>query len=253
MDKEKKARRKVSISVKSGVALFILGFLIIVTSCIIGYLRYTAVIELMYNDKGYEIGNTVLAEINTDKLVEYADRIKEAQRNNNVEAVSQEIMAEPEYSQILDTISRVRRTMNANYIYVADQTELNGDVGLTLTYLFDADNPDDAYPMFVPGDQSKMNPAFLEDSKMIYSTGNRSDNYFYSHSAFGYNTSAIIPVKDSSGKVRVILGVELTMQTLNNARMQYIVFVSVAGVIATVLFVCLSLIYVRKKIVSPIK
>jgi sigma-B regulation protein RsbU (phosphoserine phosphatase) len=253
MDSENKTAYKVSISFKSGAALFILGFLIIITSCVIGYLRYTAVIELMYNDKAYEIGNTVLEEIDTDKVIEYTERIREAIRDGSTEQVSSEIMSEPEYGQILDSLSKIRTTMNANYAYIADQTDLNGDVVTTLTYLFDADNPNDSYPPFVPGDTSEMNPSFLSDSKQIYSTGERSDNYFYSHSAFGYNTTAIIPIKDESGKVRAILGIELAMQTLNDARMQYIVFVSVAGVCATILFVFLSLIYVRKKIVDPIK
>lgn len=248
-----KKTKKVSIAAKCGASLFILGFLIILTSCIIGYLRYTNIIELMYNNKAYEIGNTILEEIDTDKIIEYTERVREAERNGNIEEVRDEIMAEPEYEAILNSLSTVRNTMNANYAYIADQTDLNGEVVTTLTYIFDAENPNDEYPPFVPGDTSNMNPSFLKDSEKIYSTGERSDNYFYSHSAFGYNTSAIIPIKDDSGKVRAILGIELTMQTLNKARMQYIVFVSVAGGLATILFAFISLIYVRKNIVDPIK
>ena len=126
-------------------------------------------------------------------------------------------------------LDMVREQMGANYIYIADQTDGRGKVISTLTYLVDADNPDDDMEPFQPGDKSPMNESFLEDSRYIYETGSRSDNYFYSHSDFGYNTSAIVPVENSAGEIVAIIGVELAMKTLEAARTEYVIYVILLG------------------------
>ena len=122
----------------------------------------------------------------------------------------------------------------------------------TLTYLVDADNPDDDMEPFQPGDKSPMNESFLEDSRYIYETGSRSDNYFYSHSDFGYNTSAIVPVENSAGEIVAIIGVELAMKTLEAARTEYVIYVILLGALLTAIVITAFLVYLRRAVIRPI-
>lgn len=249
MSQDIKRHRKLSF--KFIVGFLILGIFVIASSCIIGYAKYTEVIEKMYNDNAYRIAYTAMEEIDGDLIEEYVDRIHEADEAE-LQEVSARIQSEKEYQDILAALDVMREKMDANYIYIADQTDGEGNVISTLTYLFDAENPDDEFPAFVPGDTGKMNEKFLNDSEYIYKTGNRSDNYFYSHSDFGYNTSAIAAIKNSDGEVVAILGVELAMETLQEARMEYIIYVAALGALLTAMVILVFLAYIRKKIIAPI-
>lgn len=117
----------------------------------------------MYNDNAYRIAYTAMEEIDGDLIEEYVDRIHEADEAE-LQEVSARIQSEKEYQDILAALDVMREKMDANYIYIADQTDGEGNVISTLTYLFDAENPDDEFPAFVPGDTGKMNEKFLNDS-----------------------------------------------------------------------------------------
>ena len=230
-----------------------LGILITAASCIIGYYRYTMVIEQMYNDKAYNIAYSAMEYIDGDAIEKDFKLLRTAKDADELAKVAQDIMAEEEYQRVLNLLNALRDNMGANYIYIADQTDGNGNVISQLMYLMDAENPDDAYPAFVPGDTSPMNESFLKDSEYIYETGNRSDNYFYSHSAFGYNTSAIAAIRNSDGKVIGIIGVEIAMTNLQTARQKYILYTVLLSMLITVCVVLAYLTYIRRFILKPIK
>ncbi len=251
MEGERKYHKRLSFKFTAG--LLILGLFVIISSCVVGYFKYTEVIEKMYNDNAYRIANTALTDINGDQIEDYAKQIHEASGDERtLQDVSKKIQSEEAYQHILSRLDVLRQQMDANYIYIADQTDGNGNVINTLTYIFDAENPDDALPAFIPGDTGSMNESFLKDSEYIYETGKRSDNYFYSHSDFGYNTSAIVPIKNSDGKVTAIIGVELAMETLQEARMEYIVYVAALGALLTAFIILLFLAYIRRRVITPI-
>lgn len=249
MDNEKKRSKKISF--KFAVGFLILGLFVIISSCVVGYIKYTSVIAKMYNDSAYRIAHTAMESIDGDLIEEYTERIHQA-NSKTLPSVSRKIQSEDAYQELLDTLTILRKSMKANYIYIADQRDAAGKVGSTLTYLFDVDNPEDDVPAFVPGDTSKMNESFLADSNYIYETGKRSDNYFYSHSDFGYNTSAIVPIQNSDGQVVAIIGVELAMKTLQNARMEYILYTVALGAALTAFIIFLFLIYIKQKVIRPI-
>ena len=242
------------LSAKFVVCFMLLGMLIILSGCLIGYLKYTEVIEKMYNDKAYAIAYTAMESIDGDLIGHYCDLIFEAQHDEEKQQqMRTDIQGDPAYQKILAVISTMRDKMEANYIYIADPTDGKGNVTATLTYLFDADNPTDNYPPFIPGDTSTMNESFLADSKWIYETGGRSNNYFYSHSAFGYNTSAIVAIQNADGKTVAYLGVELAMETLENARINYVLSVIILGTLFTAIIIVVFLLYFDKKMLTPIK
>ena len=230
----------------------VLSLLITAASCLIGYMRYTKTIEKMYNDKAYNIANTVCEYLDGDLIGEYRERLRnvdEAEREN----VASEIMNEPEYQRMLSYIDTFRKRMDANYIYVADMTNDAGALTSDMTYLFDADNPnDDIEEPYKVGDVEPEEWVFPDELKYMYENGVPADSYYYSHSDFGYNTSGIVPIKNSENKVVAVLAVELTMQNMIDARVQYITFVVLLSILITVIIILISAFYYKRSLINPL-
>ena len=248
MNKNKKGR----LSAKLIVGFAFLAVLITFVTCFIGYEMYTSVMERLYNDKAYQIAYTAIEYVNGDKAEGWFEEIKASKTDEEKKETAAKITADSDYQRVLTIISSLRSHMNANYIYIADMRTENG-IEPRLTYLMDADNPNDQYEPFVPCDTSPMNAEFLPDAEYIYNTGGRPDNYFYSHSAFGYNTSAIAPIKNSEGSVIGIVGVEIAMVNLQTARTDYIFYSALFSALITAAVLLIFLFAVRKFLLEPVK
>ncbi len=225
----KKTRRKLSHKLVLGFLL--LGTLICAASVFISYVNYKTAVEKQYNDTAYRIAAAALSYIDGDDISRYLET------GETDEAY--EIMGRH--------ISQIRANMEANYIYIA------GVEGIDLTYVYDADNPTDDFPPFRLGDTGTINPKFREETAEILEKGIRSDNYFYSHSQFGYNTSAVVPIYTSGGEIVAILGVEVAMETLQNMLLRFILLTMVASAALTFLFIAVYLVYLRRSVIKPIR
>lgn len=248
MKKNKKGR----LSAKLIVGFTFLAVLITSVTCFIGYEMYTSVMEKLYNDKAYQIAYTAIEYMSGDKVEGWFEEIKSSKTDEEKKETAARITADSDYQRVLTIISSLRSHMNANYIYIADMRTEKG-IEPMLTYLMDADNPNDNFEPFMPCDVGTMNAEFLSDAEYIYKTGGRADNYFYSHSAFGYNTSAIAPIKNSAGNVVGIIGVEIAMENLQTARTQYIFYSALFSVLITAVVLLVFLFAVRKFLLEPVK
>ena len=243
-------KRRLSVKIIGGFV--VLSLLITAVSCLIGYMRYTETIEKMYNDKAYNIANTVYEYLDGDLIGGYRERLRNVDGDER-EKVSDEITAEPEYQRMLSYINTFREKMSANYIYVADMTDKNGALTSDMTYLFDADNPNDDFDPYKAGEVVKDEWVFPDELAFMYEKGEPADNYYYSNSDFGYNTSGIVPIKDSNGKVVALLAVELSMQSMIAARIQYISFVVLLSILITAIIIIISAFYYKRSLISPIE
>ena len=220
-----------SLSLKLVIGFILLGTLICASTAAISYIKYKQAAETQYNDTAYRIAAVGLSYIDGDDIERYLETGETDDR----------------YETMAAYLSKLRRDMKANYIYVARLD------GIDLTYVYDVDHPDDNLPPFVLGDKGQINPAFREEAEAILTTGARSDNYFYSHSMFGYNTSAIVPVYNSQDDIVAILGVEVAMETLQSMLAQFIVFTVLASAVIIAVFIAIYLRYLRKHLVRPIR
>ena len=226
-----KKRFALKLSHKLTIGFVLLGIIICSTSCTIGYIKYKTVIEKLYNDTAYQIADVALSYINGDDIERY---LLTGETDESYETMGAQI-------------SRLRTSMKANYIYIAKLE------GVDLTYIYDADNQEDAYPPYVLGDTGQINPEFEEDAKIIINTGERVDNYFYSHSQFGYNTSAIVPIYNSKNEIVAILGTEIAMKKLQDTLFEYVLYAVIISTALTALFIACYLMYLHRRVVAPIK
>lgn len=224
----KKARRK--LSYKFVIGFILLGILVCAASVSIAYVNYKREVEKLYNDTAYRIAESALSYVDGDAIARYLETGE----------------TDEAYDSMGQHISRIRGHMEANYIYIAKLD------GIDLTYVYDADNPGDYLPPFKLGDKGTINPKFEEDAARILKEGTRSDNYFYSHSQFGYNTSAVVPIYTTKGDIVAILVVEVAMEALQNMLARFIILTLLASGGLIALNIAAYLAYLRRSVVKPI-
>jgi sigma-B regulation protein RsbU (phosphoserine phosphatase) len=213
------------------IGFVLLGVMICTASIVISYFKNRAAVGKKQNDVAYRIADVGLSYVNGDDIERY---LKTGQTDEA-------------YAVMGRYLSDLRANMNVNHLFIA---ELDG---IELTYIFDADNPDDEFEPFQLGDKGKINAKFEEDIGRIANEGVRVDNYFYSHSEFGYNTSAIVPVYNSQNGIVAILVVEISMGILQSVLTEFVVFIAAASVLIIGIFIAVYLTYLQRKVVLPIR
>ena len=255
MEEKKKKISKLAFKLIVGVVL--LGIVICATSGYVGFKQYDSEIQKTYNNTAYQIAETAYSYTNINDLEEYAKAVIDYRNGKNTKEDLTALMEQDKYKKVVDQLANLREKMGANDIFftVVDKTELNNYQGdkstwIPLSYIFDCYTiPEYNYAL---GDVGPVNPDFISDINEILDTGNRSGNYFVSHSDYGYNTSAILPIKGVDGKVLAVIGVEVPMTTIEAALKQYIINAILITIALIVIFLIIYIIYVFKSIVKPI-
>ncbi len=213
------------------VGFVLLGILICAASIIISYFKYRAALGKKQNDIAYRIADVALSYVDGDAIERYLETGKSDE--------AYEVMGRYLYE--------LRANMNVNRLFIAKPE------GIELTYVFDADNPADEFEPFQLGDKGTINAEFEEDIGRIVNEGVRVNNYFYSRSEFGYNTSAIVPVYNSDVEIVAILAVEISMEILQSILTDSIVFITAVSMLIIGIFLAVYLTHLQRKVVSPIR
>ena len=181
---------------------------------------------------------------------EFCEYSRLVQKGEAYEGQFKELIASDNYQRISGLIDTLRERMNANDIYVAyvDVDVIRSYKGIKegwnpILYMFDSYK--DEKLRYYLGDVGPCNPDFNEDVIKFMKTGERPDNYFLSHSDYGYNTSAIMPVM-FDGTTIAVIGVEIPMVTLQSALREYVthtVFATIAIVLVFIIVYMTCLLY----------
>lgn len=247
-------RKRVSrLALKLVFAFLFLGVLLCISSSVIGYHRFKQSIEKQYNATAYQVA--AVAEAYLDRnMLEYYCEIAKAISTGEDRSTDCLIQSE-EYQIVRKRFVDLRSAMEANDIYLV---YVNSDILLSyredllnwypLTYLFDCYTEEDK--SYFLGDRGGINPQYISEALKIISTGQMSDNLFISKGLYGYNTSALLPVRLKEDIL--ILGVEIPMRTIQKSLKEYIysaVFVTVGIILTSLIFFML---YLFKRVIRPI-
>lgn len=82
---------------------------------------------------------------------------------------------------------------------------------------------------------------------------NEEYTYIENFSEYGYMYSAIKPLKNSSGETIAVLGADIDMLDVINTKKSYVLYVSVGGIILTLIFVIIQMLMLNKRVVHPIE
>ena len=125
---------------------------------------------------------------------------------------------------------------------------------MTVTTIYDvrvhdAQNPQ-AYALGVVDPIGSDDPQKVVD---VYRTGKRPDDYFIRKNSFGYNTSAIVPVRNDAGEVTALLLADLPMPFILENLNAYLLSTVGITVVLVVLIIFGYLRFLQKRVVMPIQ
>ena len=230
MNKTEK-RTRISVVIVTGIT-FIIMLLTIFTS-MIGYSEFTSVIERQYNDAAYEVAYTALSYLNPDRFGHYVETLE----------------TDEEFDIIQKRLDELTDSMDVNFIYVG---EVDPE-GRSIIYIYDSVNSSlgyDRYPLGKVGED--FDPQYNQILKDVIRTGEKPETYLYSYTEWGDHTTALLPVKDSSGKVVSIICVEKTMQVLQQSRNTYVSHVVLLCGAVLIIAVLICIVFLRYYLIRPI-
>ncbi len=215
--------KKRGISRKTLTAVIIFTLIIMVLTCIGGSIIFDRAIERLYNKKGYIVANIVLAEIDHDKIAQYAKTFE----------------ADEYYDELVEYMHKVEEYSEVRYIYIAVPYE-----DRTMRYVYDTDT-------FI-GDSDPISAKFDEVWK-VYTTGEKPDSYMVRHSKkYGYLTSSCLPVIDSSGNIAALLFVDTQMEVILSTLLKFIINMVLVSLVLLTLFCILHWHFLHKYLISPL-
>lgn len=202
----------------------------------LGYQEFTSVLEQQYNAEAYHVAEMARSCLNPDKFDEYLSTGE----------------TDEEYEEIQALLDDLTEAMEATFIYVArvDKSDYR-----TLTYIYDSVNSQSGFSRYELGyTHIGVNEAYVEDVKNIVDHGGSAMGYMYTYvSESGAHATAGLPVSDSSGEVVAILGVEVPMTILDEARMAYVYHVMIVTVVVLVLFLAVYLLFLNRSLIRPVE
>lgn len=201
-------------------------------ACAVGYIVYRNSLYQTYNRFAYEIGDAALAYVDGNTIAGY--------------------LVTMETDEAYEEMTRHIRVLYDNLELTSIYISVTDPEALTLTNIYDvrihqSDHPE-AFALGVV-DPISADP---EDAVNVFLTGERSSNYFIHKSSFGYNTSAILPVKNDAGQVTATLSVDVPMPNIIRDLNRYLLLTVAVTVLLSLLVLVMVLGYLRRKVIAPI-
>ena len=227
----KKAHR---LSVRLTSLCLALAAIICAAICTTGYYRYRNSMYRVYNNFAYEIANTARSYVDGDALPGYLETGK----------------TDAAYDEMDRQLLNLYRNCDLTSIYLSVPDAKD----LTIANVYDvrihtADNPA-AFALGVVDPIGVRDPQEIID---IFSTGKQADDYFIRKTSFGYNTSAIIPVTGSGGRITALLTVDVPMPSILRTLHQYLLSTVLLTAFIVTAFNAFLVVYLRRRVVSPLR
>ena len=243
------------LSFKLIISFILLGAMLCAASATVGYYQFKDNIQQQYNTTAYQIADQAQTYLDKTLLQSYVSLIKKSidgQDTADALAIAEEAQS---YQDVLQRFFDLRTSMGANdifLVYIDQNAMLQYTPELQswrpVYYLFDSfENEDQRYGL---GEAGPFNPKFIQETQKILETGIKSNNYFISSSSFGYNTSAMQPIK--VGSDTLLLGVEVPMTIIQDALLHYLLWAIFITIVVISLGILLYVYYLTRNVIRPI-
>lgn len=240
---------KAKLNRKLTALCILLAILICAGCCICGYIQFRNATYKSYNDFAYEIGETALSYVDADSITGYLNE-------EFFDPETKQFLPDDKYDTMAGEIYNLYlNTSMYDYssgIYLCVPYVENGDY--LLKNLFDVRiiEAEDKAPWEV-GVVDKMGVDNPEEVMRIFNTGTRSEEYFVHKSAFGYNSTAILPVKDSGGSTVALLMSDMPMPFVNETLNRFLINTALVTSLVVILFIGAFLAFLRRHVTNPLQ
>lgn len=220
------------ISFKYVISFALLGILVFLITFITGYKIYENVIYQTYYNQAEKIGEIASLSIDTDSIERYY-------QTNEIDD------AYIAMSKKLDQLFSMTET---SYLYVYYPT-VDGEI----VYFYEAKSPNSGNLPAKLNDKWKINgeknaSVLLE----VYRSGNHTTERLKSNGTYGYNATAVIPLINSENKCVALLNVDIPMDLIDTALVNYLVVASVVSLLVMILLIVCFIFYFKHIVIKPI-
>ena len=213
------------------------------------YRANTKQVDSFYMTKASQLSSAIAANMDGDAMAELKELLmsdeyqairKQAEENEDSTSI-ENYLKENGWEDLVTTVTRnlkkFRIAMGAKYIYLISAMEDGGAISIL--------DPDEPLPVMGEIRPNSSEFAAVRENMRIEPTVSRTD--------FGWLCSAYDPVKDSKGNAVCMVGVDIDMTDVVNARFAYLrvmlVYASVVGLIA----VALAILMMRRTVTRPLR
>ncbi len=225
---------KLGLSKKITVLCIIMAVVICIGVCCGGFFTFRNALYDTYNEFAYQLANTAASFVDGNTITDYLE--------------GREI--DDEYEEMADQIYNLfnHNALTSIYISTVDAEEL------TTTTIFDArvrEAPDpERFKLGVIDHIGTKDPTA---PIRLFETGEPVEYYFIRMNDFGYNTSAIIPIKDDSGTPTALLIVDMPMPTIIDRLISYLWLTISITMVLVVIMMAFNLSFLRRNVIGPIR
>jgi sigma-B regulation protein RsbU (phosphoserine phosphatase) len=217
-------RKKIGLDHKLLISIVAFTVIICLASCLIGYVQYNSTIRKLYNENGYVIGEIIMKELDHEKIAKYAKTWEK----------------DDYYDEMALYLKGVEKVSGAAYIYIIVPEENE-----TMRYIYDSSG-------LSIGDTDPVS-MYYDEIVYIYQNGERTDDYFVRHSKkYGYLTSSVLPIKDSSGRTVAVLCVDIHMKLIVSTLMGYVIRVLLISAMLLLIFCIIYWNFMKNSVLKPI-
>lgn len=256
----KKKRRHIGLRFKFIVGMILFSLLIGLVIVALGANIYSLSIQTRYTDMAYKIADTAIGLAGEKDLARYADAAKQFMNGAIGQEELDKIAGEARYKEIKAEINNLRKSMNANDVFlcVVDYDILTHydadldakDAWLPLCYIMDCYyEEENDFPF---GGQSPILTDYIDILVESFETGKHPETFIVSDTEnFGNITTAVQPIVQN-GKTIAFCFVEIPMSTLRADLGNFIRSLSIAAGIATLLLLSIAILIIIKGMIQPI-
>jgi len=224
--------KKSGLSRKIILLCLLLAVVICAGACTVGYFTHRNSIYRAYNSFAYDVGETAMHYVDGSRVAGYLDTME----------------TDAAYDEMARQLRVLYENMNLTSIYlcVPDPEQMT-IANIYDVRIHDAQDPS-IYALGVV-DPLRGGP---EETIQVFLTGQRSSSYFIRKSSFGYNTSAVLPVKNDAGEVTALMMVDVPMPHIIRDLNRYLVLSIGITALLALLLLAVVVHYLRRNVIAPI-
>ena len=227
-----KQKRKFTRSLIRPIFNALIGLIMLLSAAIgiVGYFEFADVLKEQYTDIANGIAEYVALGIDAGELDKYLENKT----------------ADDEYNAIREQLQHTADAEDCSVIYVA---KLHTD-SKEREYIYNVVSQTSGFTPYSIGERDHASEEILNAYDSILKGDSNYHNFMYERK--GYTTS-VYPIKEDGGNVVALVGVVKDMDLLNSAKVNYIVKIILLETLIAVVSGILWIIYMRRRIVMPIR
>ena len=235
--RNKKTHSRMSTRMIGAIVLLLAVFGMVVSS--LGFLVFSNSVEKEYTATTYRMAETATTLVKGDHLEAYLSGEEQA-----------------EYEQTAGWLDEYCRHMGVSLVYVirVDRSDYGRFVSVFNSVNNSVDNT--SYTVWECGYQrNTTNEEYRAKYRMLYEQQSEHETVFRRDTTDGQHPhiTSMVPLKNSNGGTEAILCVQRPIREIDDARRPYMITIGFLTVVIAVIAAILAAIYLRKRVVKPIR